>query len=149
MPAENIVKLIESKLKATTSKRMQAKGLHNRRLRIAATTDAIIGDNADGVPILASQKVSDADKNFKIVDDSFSYIADNKAGYLASDIRRHFNDEVAEPLKDKYTAFDRLNNTQSLYSEMMSACSSWGLISLKSWRGAGGNCGSQELTNSQ
>lgn len=83
-------------------------------------------ENADGVPILARAKVTASDPNVKATYSNFSVIQRTKAGYMASNITRTYTDEIPQQVKDKYTAFDRLNHFQSKLKKMMNSCAGWG-----------------------
>ena len=87
-------------------------------------------EEADGIPILARQAVSLSDPNIKATFNNFAVIMNKKAGYLAGDIKRKYSESIPEPLKNeikaKYEEFDRLNNTDTLFSELMSSCAGWG-----------------------
>lgn len=87
-------------------------------------------EEADGIPILARQAVSLSDPNIKATFNNFAVIMNKKAGYLAGDIKRKYADTIPESLKNqisaKYEEFDRLNNTDSLFSELMASCAGWG-----------------------
>lgn len=81
---------------------------------------------ADGIPIYARLQVSLSDPNIRATFNNFSVIMAKKAGYLAGNIQRKYTDDIQEEVKEKYQEFDRLNNTDSLYSELMSSCAGWG-----------------------
>lgn len=87
-------------------------------------------EEADGIPILARQAVSLSDPNIKATFNNFAVIMNKKAGYLAGDIKRKYADTIPESLKNqisaKYEEFDRLNNTDTLFSELMASCAGWG-----------------------
>ena len=87
-------------------------------------------EDADGIPILARQAVSLSDPNIKATFNNFAVIMNKKAGYLAGDIKRKYSESIPETLKNeikaKYEEFDRLNNIDTLYSELMSSCAGWG-----------------------
>lgn len=83
-------------------------------------------EEADGVPILARQAVSLSDPNIKATFNNFAVIMNKKAGYLAGDIQRKYSDNITDAVKEKYKEFDRLNNTDTLYTELMSSCGGWG-----------------------
>ena len=82
-------------------------------------------EDADGVPILARKKVSDGDPNIKTAFDNFSQIQITKSGYL-SNIKRKFADDVQDSVRDQYEEFDKTNQTESMYSDMMQSCAGWG-----------------------
>lgn len=81
---------------------------------------------ADGIPIFARPAVSLSDPNIRATFNNFAVIMNKKAGYLAGDIQRKYTDDIQEEVKEKYREFDRLNNTDSLYAELMSSCAGWG-----------------------
>lgn len=81
---------------------------------------------ADGVPILARMPVSASDPNVKATFNNFSVIMNKKAGYLAGNVQRKYGENITDSVKDKYKEFDRLNNTDTLYSELMASCGGWG-----------------------
>ncbi|MBQ2391414.1 MAG: phage portal protein [Clostridia bacterium] len=81
---------------------------------------------ADGIPIFARQQVSLADPNIKATFNNFAVIMNKKAGYLAGHIERKYGDDIPQDVKEKYQRFDELNNTESLYTELMSSCAGWG-----------------------
>lgn len=87
-------------------------------------------EEADGIPILARRAVSLADPNVKVSFNNFSVIMNKKAGYLAGDIKRKYSESIPEAqkkeIKAKYEEFDRLNNTDTLYTDLMAACAGWG-----------------------
>lgn len=87
-------------------------------------------EEADGIPILARQAVSLSDPNIKATFNNFAVIMNKKAGYLAGNIKRKYADTIPESLKNsinaKYEEFDRLNNTDTLFSELMASCAGWG-----------------------
>ena len=49
-----------------------------------------------------------------------------KAGYLAGNIQRKYAEEIGDDIKAKYKEFDRLNNTETLYTDLMASCAGWG-----------------------
>lgn len=81
---------------------------------------------ADGVPIYARQAVSMSDPNIRATFNNFAVIMNKKAGYLAGNIQRKYTDDIKDDVKEKYKEFDRLNNTESLYSDLMASCAGWG-----------------------
>lgn len=81
---------------------------------------------ADGIPIFAREKVSISDPNIRATFNNFAVIMNKKAGYLAGDIKRKYADDIQEEVKEKYERFDELNNTETLYTELMSSCAGWG-----------------------
>lgn len=81
---------------------------------------------ADGIPILARMPVSASDPNIKATFNNFAVIMAKKAGYLAGNVLRKYAETIPEVVKEKYKEFDRLNNTDTLYSELMSSCAGWG-----------------------
>ena len=81
---------------------------------------------ADGIPIFARQAVSMSDPNIKATFNNFAVIMNKKAGYLAGNIQRKYSDDIQEEVKEKYKEFDRLNNTDTLYSDLMASCAGWG-----------------------
>ena len=87
-------------------------------------------EKADGIPIFARSKVSMSDPNIRATFNNFAVIMNKKAGYLAGKIERKFADDMPDSFKkildDKYKEFDRLNNIESLYTDMMSSCAGWG-----------------------
>ena len=83
-------------------------------------------EDADGIPILARQPVSLSDPNIKATFNNFAVIMNKKAGYLAGDIQRKYADSITEAVKEKYKEFDRLNNMDTLYTELMASCGGWG-----------------------
>ena len=87
-------------------------------------------EEADGIPILARQAVSLSDPNIKATFNNFAVIMNKKAGYLAGNIKRKYADTIPDSLKNsinaKYEEFDRLNNTDTLFSELMASCTGWG-----------------------
>lgn len=87
-------------------------------------------EEADGIPILARQAVSLSDPNIKATFNNFAVIMNKKAGYLAGNIKRKYADTISDSLKNsinaKYEEFDRLNNTDTLFSELMASCAGWG-----------------------
>lgn len=87
-------------------------------------------EEADGIPILARQAVSLSDPNIKATFNNFAVIMNKKAGYLAGNIKRKYADTIPDSLKNsinaKYEEFDRLNNTDTLFSELMASCAGWG-----------------------
>lgn len=87
-------------------------------------------EKADGIPIFARPKVSMSDPNIRATFNNFAVIMNKKAGYLAGKIERKFADDMPDSFKktlgDKYKEFDRLNNIESLYTELMASCGGWG-----------------------
>lgn len=87
-------------------------------------------EEADGIPILARQAVSLSDPNIKATFNNFAVIMNKKAGYLAGNIKRKYADTIPDSLKNsinaKYEEFDRLNNADTLFSELMASCAGWG-----------------------
>lgn len=83
-------------------------------------------EDADGVPILARQKVTESDPNVKTTFNNFATVQRTKAGYMASNIKRNFSDKIQGDLKNKYISFDNLNHTKSLWKKLMFAVSGWG-----------------------
>ena len=83
-------------------------------------------EEADGIPILARQAVSLSDPNIKATFNNFSVIMHKKAGYLAGNIQRKYADNIADSVKEKYKEFDRINNIDTLYTELMASCGGWG-----------------------
>lgn len=81
---------------------------------------------ADGVPIFARLAVSMSDPNIRATFNNFAVIMNKKAGYLAGNIQRKYSEDIQEEVKEKYQEFDRLNNTESLYPELMASCAGWG-----------------------
>lgn len=81
---------------------------------------------ADGIPILARQAVSLSDPNIKATFNNFAVIMNKKAGYLAGDIQRKYSENITDAVKEKYKDFDMLNNTDTLYTDLMCSCSGWG-----------------------
>lgn len=81
---------------------------------------------ADGIPIFARCKVSMSDPNIRATFNNFAVIMNKKAGYLAGKIERKYSDDIKDDVKEKYKEFDRLNNTDTLYTELMSSCAGWG-----------------------
>lgn len=81
---------------------------------------------ADGVPIYAREKVSISDPNIRTTFNNFAVIMNKKAGYLAGHIERKYTDDIQEEVKEKYKKFDELNNSGSLYTELMASCAGWG-----------------------
>ena len=81
---------------------------------------------ADGIPIFARDKVSISDPNIRATFNNFAVIMNKKAGYLAGHIERKYADTITDDVKEKYKKFDELNNTETLYTELMAACAGWG-----------------------
>lgn len=81
---------------------------------------------ADGVPILARQKVTESDPNVKVAYNNFQVIQRTKAGYLASNIERTFADDITDDVKQKYKSFNNLNHFKSLLKKLMFSCAGWG-----------------------
>lgn len=81
---------------------------------------------ADGVPIFAREAVSLSDPNIRATFNNFAVIMNKKAGYLAGDIQRKYADDIDDAVKEKYKSFDELNNTESLYTDLMASCAGWG-----------------------
>lgn len=81
---------------------------------------------ADGIPIFARSKVSCSDPNIKATFNNFAVIMSKKAGYLAGNIQRKYSKDIADEVKEKYKEFDRLNNCESLYPDLMASCAGWG-----------------------
>lgn len=81
---------------------------------------------ADGVPIFARQSVSMSDPNIRATFNNFAVIMNKKAGYLAGKIERKYSDDINDDVKAKYKEFDRLNNCETLYTELMASCAGWG-----------------------
>lgn len=81
---------------------------------------------ADGVPIYARNKTTCSDPNIRVSYNNFQVIQKTKAGYLASDIQRVYNDDIAEEVKAKYEDFDSLNHFNALLKKMMFSCVGWG-----------------------
>lgn len=82
---------------------------------------------ADGIPILARQEITDSDPNIKLSYDLYSLIANSKAGYLGGNITRVYGEKIKDSVQDKYTEFDRLNNTKSFLKDLMVDTSAFGL----------------------
>lgn len=102
------------------------KNLHSRSIGESASSfEWSNHENADGVPILARTKVSDGDPNVKTAFDNFSQIQITKSGYL-SDIVRRYSDDIQDSVKDRYVEFDKINQTEAMYSDMMQSCTGWG-----------------------
>ena len=101
--------------------------LHLRSENVPARKfDWINPEMADGVPIFARQAVSMSDPNVRATFNNFAVIMNKKAGYLAGDIQRKYADTIQEEVKEKYKEFDRLNNIESLYTDLMASCAGWG-----------------------
>lgn len=83
-------------------------------------------EEADGIPIFARSKVSCSDPNIRATFNNFAVIMNKKAGYLAGNIQRKYGDNIADEVKEKYKEFDRLNNCESLYTDLMASCGGWG-----------------------
>ena len=83
-------------------------------------------EEADGIPILARLAVSLSDPNIKATFNNFAVIMNKKAGYLAGDVQRKYSDNITNAVKDKYKEFDTLNNTDTLYTDLMCSCAGWG-----------------------
>ncbi len=83
-------------------------------------------EEADGIPIFARGKVSMSDPNIRATFNNFAVIMNKKAGYLAGHIERKYSDDIQDEVKAKYKEFDRLNNCESLYTELMASCTGWG-----------------------
>lgn len=81
---------------------------------------------ADGVPIFARAKSTCSDPNIRVSYNNFQVIQKTKAGYMASDIQRTYNDDIAEEVKAKYDEFDSLNHFEALLKKMMFSCVGWG-----------------------
>ena len=81
---------------------------------------------ADGVPILARPRSTEADPNIKVTYNTFATIQRTKAGYMGSSIIREYGDDISEDVKAKYKTFDNLNNTKTLFKKMMFSCAGWG-----------------------
>ena len=81
---------------------------------------------ADGVPIFARDKVSISDPNIRTSFNNFAVIMNKKAGYLAGDIIRKYSEDISDEVKEKYKKFDELNNSETLYTELMASCAGWG-----------------------
>ena len=101
--------------------------LHLRSRNIPARKfDWVNPEMADGIPIFARQQVSMSDPNIRATFNNFSVIMNKKAGYLAGNIQRKYAEEIGDELKAKYKEFDRLNNTETLYTDLMASCAGWG-----------------------
>lgn len=103
--------------------------LHLRSENVPARKfDWVNPEMADGIPIFARQAVSMSDPNIRATFNNFAVIMAKKAGYLAGDIQRKYTGAVEnrEDIKEKYKEFDRLNNTESLYTDLMASCAGWG-----------------------
>lgn len=83
-------------------------------------------EEADGIPILARLAVSLSDPNIKATFNNFAVIMNKKAGYLAGDVQRKYAESITNAVKDKYKEFDTLNNTDTLYTDLMCSCAGWG-----------------------
>lgn len=83
-------------------------------------------EEADGVPILARSKCTDADPNVKTTYNNFAVIQRTKAGYMAGDITRVYADDVQEDLKAKYKEFDNLNHFKSRLKKLCFSSTGWG-----------------------
>lgn len=81
---------------------------------------------ADGVPIFARPSVSLSDPNIRATFNNFAVIMNKKAGYLAGNIQRKYADDIQDAVKEKYKEFDRLNNIETLYTDLMTSCTGWG-----------------------
>ena len=81
---------------------------------------------ADGIPIFAREKVSISDPNIRATFNNFAVIMSKKAGYLAGHIERKYSDDIQDEVKEKYERFDELNNSETLYTELMASCAGWG-----------------------
>lgn len=103
---------------------------HNLSLRAknkpASKFEWINPEKADGIPIFARIAVSMSDPNIKATFNNFSVIMHKKAGYLAGNIQRKYAEDIDDPIREKYKEFDRLNNTESLYTRLMADCAGWG-----------------------
>jgi len=101
--------------------------LHLRSENVPARKfDWVNPEMADGIPIFARQAVSMSDPNVRATFNNFAVIMSKKAGYLAGNIQRKYSDDIQEEVKEKYQEFDRLNNTESLYTDLMASCAGWG-----------------------
>lgn len=101
--------------------------LHLRSLnKPASRFEWLNPEYADGVPIFARDRVSISDPNIRTSFNNFAVIMNKKAGYLAGDIIRKYAKDISDAVKDKYKDFDELNNTETLYTELMASCAGWG-----------------------
>ena len=101
--------------------------LHLRAENVPARKfDWVNPEMADGVPIYSRQAVSMSDPNIRASFNNFSVIMLKKAGYLAGNIVRKYSDNIQDEVKEKYKDFDRLNNTETLYTDLMASCAGWG-----------------------
>lgn len=108
----------EDKIKQNLSKRSLNKP--------ASTFNFNNPEDADGVPILARQKVTQSDPNVKTTFNTFAMVQRTKAGYMAGNIQRNFSKKIQDDLKNKYISFDNLNHTKSLWKKLMFSCAGWG-----------------------
>lgn len=101
--------------------------LHLRSRNVPARKfDWINPEEADGIPIFARQKVSMSDPNIRATFNNFAVIMNKKAGYLAGNIERKYTESISDEVKEKYKEFDRLNNTETIYTDLMASCTGWG-----------------------
>jgi len=101
MPGSN--ELIKEVLESVSKRDSIAYGMSQRsKLEAAGRFTWIDPREADGVPILARRKISDADLNQRIHVPFDRMISTNKAGYFAADITITYGDGVPDQVKAFY-----------------------------------------------
>ena len=79
--------------------------------------------NADGVPVKARTTTRSNMPNLKTSTEIFNDITSTKASYMGSNIQRDYKDDIQDDVKDKYTMYDRVSLTPTLYHDLASDCS--------------------------
>lgn len=119
--------MIDFKDKKFTDNNLLKFNLHLRAAnKPARKFEWVNPEYADGIPIYARDKVSISDPNIRATFNNFAVIMNKKAGYLAGHIERKYSDAIKDEVKEKYKKFDELNNTETLYTELMASCAGWG-----------------------
>ena len=98
-------------------------GLYKRfNLEPASTAEWVDPRKADGVPILARQKISETSVNHRINHAFDNIIASNKASYVASGIKtviQDLPDNQKDVLNEEYKEFFTNNNMKTNFVNMM------------------------------
>ena len=114
-----MIEEIKNILETRINRNQVLKGMFYRSERRIGSFEDMGENTAQGIPILGRAKNSKSDPNVKTASDFINIIGGDKAGYLTHNIQRVYNDDAQDDLKEKYKEFDRINNQDTISSEVM------------------------------
>lgn len=81
---------------------------------------------ADGSPVSARKSPRSGSVNLKTPTNIFTGIMTRKASFGFNDIKREYNDDIEDAVRDNYLQYDRNTMTETMYNVLAKDCAGWG-----------------------